>query len=573
MEIYQIFGPPGCGKTTALATKYIPAAVKKYGGDKVMIVSFTRAAAREIAFKKDYRTGEIIDLGIPDKNVGTLHQICFHALGQPKIIETDPKLMHGFGDKYGTMSFTGRSISAHGLDNANETDDFSIGQPTDGDHLLNALNIQRNKLIPKGKWHHRLVKFSERWSAYKEETGSVDFTDLIDKALSEVPYAPGQPSILFADEAQDFTQLQLKLCKSWALQMKWLVLVGDDEQCIYSFSGASPQAFLDDSVKEENKTVLDQSYRVPEEVRLRALKLISKCTLRYPKHYKSRVDEDGNVVQGIVKESVATWKSPEYLIQPIQRAIEAGNSVMVLASCSYMLDPMRATLMSYGIPFANRYRRKNPKWNPLYVNPDMVGVRALEIIRNFFAQSKEDPPHWTIEQFITWAKFIKVCQTGLQRKRAKEALGVLEAAVKNEEPGLHTTREVLSQILTEDAIRPALARDKHWLLDNIKKARRDGMMYPLRVFDRHGMPALHKEPLVTLGTIHSVKGGEAHTVYLFPDLSSKANDEAQKSTEHMDTLYRLFYVGMTRAAYELTICDCVVKDKSDRDPNWMGIDL
>ena len=52
-----------------------------------------------------------------------------------------------------------------------------------------------------------------------------------------------------------------------------------------------------------------------------------------------------------------------------------------------------------------------------------------------------------------------------------------------------------------------------------------------------------------MGTIHSVKGGEADKVVLSPDLS-RAGMEEWMSTKK-DPIVRLFYVGMTRARQEL----------------------
>jgi ATP-dependent exoDNAse (exonuclease V) beta subunit len=51
--------------------------------------------------------------------------------------------------------------------------------------------------------------------------------------------------------------------------------------------------------------------------------------------------------------------------------------------------------------------------------------------------------------------------------------------------------------------------------------------------------------------VHSVKGGEAAAVILYPDLSRAAMMEYQKDP---DSVIRTFYVGMTRARESLYIC-------------------
>jgi superfamily I DNA/RNA helicase len=61
-------------------------------------------------------------------------------------------------------------------------------------------------------------------------------------------------------------------------------------------------------------------------------------------------------------------------------------------------------------------------------------------------------------------------------------------------------------------------------------------------------------PRVVVGTIHSVKGGEADVVYLFPDLSRAGDAQYQRMGPPRDSVVRLFYVGMTRARHTLYIC-------------------
>ena len=76
MKEYRIYGPPGCGKTTRLATRSIPRAVEAFGPDRVVVASFTKGAAREIASR---------DIEVREDHVGTIHALCYRALGNPII--------------------------------------------------------------------------------------------------------------------------------------------------------------------------------------------------------------------------------------------------------------------------------------------------------------------------------------------------------------------------------------------------------------------------------------------------------------------------------------------------------
>ena len=78
--------------------------------------------------------------------------------------------------------------------------------------------------------------------------------------------------------------------------------------------------------------------------------------------------------------------------------------------------------------------------------------------------------------------------------------------------------------------------------------------YPLHVLRKNGGKALKESPKVIVGTIHSVKGGEADTVIVLPDLSPQANDLLHKK-EAKDSLNRLFYVAVTRTKNKLYLCN------------------
>jgi superfamily I DNA/RNA helicase len=62
------------------------------------------------------------------------------------------------------------------------------------------------------------------------------------------------------------------------------------------------------------------------------------------------------------------------------------------------------------------------------------------------------------------------------------------------------------------------------------------------------------QPKVVVGTIHSVKGGEADVVHLFPDISQAGDAQYQRCGAARDAVIRVFYVGLTRARETLYIC-------------------
>ena len=77
--------------------------------------------------------------------------------------------------------------------------------------------------------------------------------------------------------------------------------------------------------------------------------------------------------------------------------------------------------------------------------------------------------------------------------------------------------------------------------------------YPALVANK-GPHALLEPPGVVVGTIHSVKGGQADAVYLFPDISQAGDAQYAHGGRLRDAVIRQFYVGATRARERLYLC-------------------
>jgi len=542
---FRVFGPPGCGKTSEMATKYIPRAIDKYGDDKVMVTSFTKAAAREITYKRSRETGQRISVN--PENVGTLHSILYHALNKPEI--TEVHYANEWNERYPAFAISGKIVSS--VDESCSADCTKSSSGDSGDKYLNAVNIKRNKMIPIKSWSHELRKFYTIWSDFKKETSSMDFTDIIEAGLYDFDTAPCEPEVIFVDEAQDFTLLQLSVIRKWGKHAKWTVLVGDDDQTIYEFTGADPTAFLKPEVGKKYKTVLSQSYRVPEAVLKRSQALIKKVLMREEKKYNARIDRETNQpAVGEVRELSGSYQDAEYILNDLKQYLDAGLTIKLLASCAYMLEPIKKALTENAIPFHNPYRRRRRDWNPLHTS--IFGDESA--ILNFL-NCGIDEPYWNIPQLISWARHIKVGETGLKRNVGKKAIMRLKQAIDEKEKGLHTSREVINLIFEKQAVQPILERNIDWFKDNLLKTKATQLDYAIRVYKKHGndVEVLESPPKITIGTIHSVKGAEADCVYVFPDISFQADIEMGNRNGY-DSIHRLFYVAMTRAKHKLILC-------------------
>src|ERR1019366_5680588 len=216
---------------------------------------------------------------------------------------------------------------------------------------------------PQSRWPIALSQFKAKWTEYKRAHCLLDFTELIETCYRDVYSAPRHPAVIFADEAQDLNRLQLTLIRQWGECANYFILAGDDDQTIYTFTGASPDAILDPDIPEDHKIILKQSYRVPRAVHALASDLIHQVTRRQEKIYLPR-PADGEVC----RLSHGGYKSPEYFIlKSATNHLAHGQTVMFLTSCAYMLRSIAAVLRKNGITFHNPYRKSDGFWNPIRV--------------------------------------------------------------------------------------------------------------------------------------------------------------------------------------------------------------
>lgn len=524
----RVFGPPGTGKTTTMAAM-IGDAIQKHGPEAVLVTSFTRAAAAEIG-------GRDID-GV---KAATLHSHCWRALDRPEIAETYISSSKNEKITPWNACYPHLTMSAQKIDT--DADIPEMGDAP-GDELMAEAQRLRGMLIPRDRWSNAMaVHFSELWDDWKSQNGLSDFTDLIERCLVEVPYAPGGASIGFVDEAQDMTPLQMKLIRRWGQWMNTLVMAGDDDQILYAWAGATPEAFLEPALPPEQMRVLSQSRRIPRAVHERAERWIGQIGVRQPKAYNPRDEE------GVVARTGATWTAPEALLEALGN--RSGHSKMVLASCGYMLDPLLKLMRAEGIPFWNQYRLKAGHWNPLgSAGPGKVSAteRLLAFLRFDEGTWGASSRTWTGRELAMWVAALNA--KGVLHHGAKKAIEDIDT---HDEP---LSWDDLATWFTDDAMGHMFDCDLDWFEENLLSARKRGMSFPLQVTRKRGGAALLERPEITIGTIHSVKGGEASSVFLFPDLSQRGFWEGWHGPRAaQDNVRRLAYVGMTRASRALVLC-------------------
>jgi len=308
--------------------------------------------------------------------------------------------------------------------------------------------------------------------------------------------------------------------------------------CIYQFAGATPEAFAIGEIGPGDR-LLDQSYRVPYNVWEHATSWIAKIANRVEKPYSPRHDPD----PGFVKRAPVTYKQGPQIAELIMKSLAKYDSVMVVGSCSYMLEPTKKALIEAGLPFHNPYRLIRADWNPLRLATGTTYAQRVTA----FLRPQADGKAWTATEIKEWGDVLQaegVFNRGFKKKFHEEEYAATPAY------------RVLLDFFTPEAMERALAFDLNWWTDNlVNEAAERKAAYPLKVVEQWGasfLDAAEIPPSVTLGTIHSVKGGEADVVIVIPDLSQEGMMEW--TGKGKAAIRRLMYVAVTRARQGVFIC-------------------
>lgn len=524
-QIRRIVGCPGGGltrKTTKL-TELAARAADKYGGSNVLAVSLTKSAAAELAGKHD----TVLD---PD-SCATLHAHALRALefDPAKLAET-PASMREFHTAHPAYASD---------DHRDQVEDAPVASR--GPHA--QVTNRRARMEPVEAWTQAERGYWATWTAWKVATGRCDFTDLVERCVHEQVPPLSRPRVILADEAQDFTALEFALLAQWAAETESTVMVGDTQQCIYSFRGADPERL--EAVPVASNESLTQSYRCPRTVARAAQAWASQ--LPGPKVAWSPRDADGQV-----DEAPFALRDVPDVADAAQESVGEGQSTMVLATCRYMLAPLCHELRARGVPFANPWALTETAWNPLQGS----GTRALLALLRPTLEG-EGGRMWT------WGDLHDLTRPMQATALPRGAKAAIEAHCMTDELGQTRSGDEVPIgtlfTLLGDAATHLLAVDRHaeqtvdWWQGTLLARHAKPCEYPARVWRARGAGALTADPMLTVGTVHSTKGAEAAHVLLAPEVSREAYNHWHDGRR--DALVRTMYVAMTRARERLTIME------------------
>ncbi|MCK5603168.1 ATP-dependent helicase [Candidatus Pacearchaeota archaeon] len=482
MQTEMIFGPPGTGKTTELLSIMESEMRGGVAPNRIAFVSFTKKAADEAAeramTKFGFRRGEL-------PYFRTLHSLAFRELGMS---HADVMQASHYRELCGSI---GLSYSGKEPD-----EEMAIGT---GDIYVFSNQLSRNAQLDLKSWWNKngdeldwyiLELFSSGLNAYKQDTGLLDFTDMLEKAYEQQIQIDVDVAII--DEAQDLTPLQWEMVSRVLAKAKRLYIAGDDDQAIYHWAGADVERFI--NYKASTSRVLGRSYRLPENIFNVGNSIASRIGRRVAKKWVPN-ESGGTVTKHPYLDSVNITEG-EWLI---------------LARNKYLLSQLETMARQSGVHYSTR------------------------------AGSAINKTH--LRAIIDWEHLRKGAR--IPTDRVQIIYNYMVGKIARGHKTLPKTRGGFS--LAELKADHGLLADGIWheCLAKIPLVKREYYIALLR----RGIK-LTSEPTVHINTIHGVKGGEADNVMLLTDMAWRSHQGLQ---EDPDNEHRVFYVGATRARKNLHI--------------------
>lgn len=534
MQVARLIGGAGTGKTTELL-RIMDGALGQLGNDPLRLgfASFTRAARAEAAERAADAWGVSQSLLTKDGWFRTLHSTAMRCMGvSAKQLITDKQ-----DDIKWLSEHLGRPVSSHYDE---DTGKISYSGDPEVVAALESWALCRASLVPLEEIARKLrasddtlpvfssiVRVIERYESAKRLDDRLDFTDLMSRfsgvcmhptagAYLATPEGdlPDVAAWLF-DEQQDASPLLDAVCKRLVSSptVKWCYVVGDPFQAIYGFAGSSAECFLSWDVQKER--TMPKSWRCPRPI----AELGEKCLRRMHRGYFDRgiapADHDGNVYE-------------EQSIDDLVKKVKPNESWLLIARTNYQAKRMYAALSEANKP---------ARWT---TSPEGPTVRSLGM-QALYRLERGEP--------ITgaqWARAVEVLP--MQNKRQEKILT----------RGTRTRWKDAEQASQWDLIFPsdvteiggteqlahAIANGE-WcsLVDNGAEWRQKA--------ENWGVD-LACDPVVRVGTIHSVKGAEADNVALLTTTSEKVKNGCADDAQH-DEECRIAYVAVTRARRNLHV--------------------
>ncbi len=582
---------PGSGKTTVLVTRlgYMIYA-KGIAPEKILTVTYTVAATEDMAA----RFASLFGTDMADRlTFKTINGIC-------------AGIIHTYGRKTGRTPFAllnDEKVIADTLAKIYQKTERTYATESDLQTVRTLITYIKNSMLTDAEIREmdktadmKISAIYKEYNTWLREQKLMDYDDQMVYAYTMLQRFPELLRLyqdkfpyLCVDEAQDTSKIQHAIIALLASKTENLFMVGDEDQSIYGFRAAYPEALLSFEKNHPGAKVLlmEENFRSGAGIVKAADTFIQKNKLRHKKHM--RAIKGG---EEVVKEIAVKTRDDQYRYLAAVaencaaaradrvggRTADTSHTVAVLYRDHECALPLIDLLERKKIP----YRMRNAEIS-FFTHRTVLDV--LNIMK--LAMHPKDAETF-LQVYYKINTYIRK-EDALQIARVSETqdISVWNAAVRYHGLSDYTmssvqnTRMHMQQLLTErgdKAVkrilyymgyqeyleRCGLKADKIEIL-RILGSREDSMAGLLQRLRELQDILTRKETDYScnfiLSTIHASKGLEYDTVYLMdvtdgilPAQMLKNPEKASgEERENYEEERRLFYVGATRAKSELYV--------------------
>ena len=530
-----ILAGAGTGKTRTITYRIAHMVDQGFvNPQRVLAVTFTARAASEMRER------------LNQMGVGGVQAQTFHAAARRQLKYFWPQVAGDLPWQLidNKFSLVGRAVRSLGLDNNKDTIRDFLGE----------IEWAKSSLIsPEGypgviestdrEAPGDPAKVAEVFRRYEDMKATpdlmyLDFDDLLMHIAGAIENVPSVAEVFreqyrtfVVDEYQDVTPLQQRVLEAWLGERDDLTVVGDANQTIYSFNGASPEYLLNFSRTYPQATVvkLQRDYRSTPQVTDLANEVISKASGRAA---GTRLELQGMREPGpeptfkaYESEEIEAKEVAGQVLTLLNQGVKASE-IAILYRINAQSEQFEQALADAGVVYQVR------GGEGFFRRPEI-----LEAIRVLIAATRRDDlPNDPVA--VARAAFVELglSATEPQGAQARERWQSLTALV-----------DLIAQIVEdhEGIDLPGVLGELHRRSENKHNPTMEG---------------------VTLATIHAAKGLEWDAVFLV-GLTEKLlpiNHAIKAGDEHVEEERRLFYVGITRAREHLALSWALAKTTGSR---------
>lgn len=574
-----VLAGPGSGKTTVV-TKRVQYLVQdcSISPSSILVITFTKAAATEMKerFTRLMEQQAQPPGGYGNVSFGTFHAVFFNIL----------KLSYGFTVANIITEETRRQYLKESVDRMKlEIDDeneFLTGIAGEISLIKNE-RVELEHYFSKNCSEEVFRKIYEGYEERKKRARLIDFDDMLVYTWELLSHRKDILSAwqkkyqyILVDEFQDINRLQYDILRLLAEPENNLFIVGDDDQSIYRFRGARPEIMLNfrKDYPQSGQVLLNDNFRSTTQIVEAAGRVIARNKTRFPKNIIAR-GGDGALVQSL--EFPDQQQECAYILREIQNWQARGGSLRQVAVIYRTNTQPRVViqkLMEYNLPF--RVRDQVPNLFQHWIARDLFCYMRLAMgsgLRKDLLPVLNRPKRYLSreclnDERISWEYMLNFYK---DKRYVCDRIERLQYDLKMMSrmgpfAAINYIRHVIGyeEYLKEYAgFRRMNVEDLLEVLSDLQESAREYHTYEewfiyIEKYTEE-MEQLKKRQQevkdgVHLTTMHSSKGLEYEKVFILDAAEGITPYKKAVLEADLEEERRMFYVAMTRAKKELTIC-------------------